>query len=83
MKKVVFILLSIMLSISVMAQQQIQLRSADKAECVKSDMTSLKASFSFSTIEAEDFESERGTFSWLSLPNTVIGGNEVTLRFPS
>ena len=75
MKKVVFILLSMVLSVSVMAQQKIQLRSADRAECVKSDMTSLKASFSFSTIDAQDYESERGTFSWLSLPNTVVGGN--------
>ena len=82
MKKVCFILLTLMLSVSVMAQQKIQLRSADKAECVKSDMTSLKASFSFSTIEAQDYQSERGTFSWLSLPNTVIGGNEGDPQIP-
>ena len=68
-------MICMMLGMSVIAQQKIQLRSADRAECVKSDMTSLKASFSFSTIEAQDYESERGTFSWLSLPNTVIGGN--------
>ena len=82
MKKVVFILLSMMISVSVMAQQKIPLRSVDKAECVKSDMSSLKASFSFSTIEAQDYESERGTFSWLSLPNTVIGGNEGDPQIP-
>ena len=82
MKKAFFILLTMMLSISVIAQQQIQLRSVDKAECVKSDMTSLKASFSFSTIEAQDYASERGTFSWLNLPNTVIGGNEGDPQIP-
>ena len=82
MKKVVIILLSMVLSVSVMAQQKIQLRSVDKAECVKSDMTSLQASFSFSTIDAQDYESERGTFSWLSLPNTVIGGNEGDPQIP-
>ena len=82
MKKAFFILLSMMLSISVIAQQQIQLRSVDKAECVKSDMTSLKASFSFSTIEAQDYASERGTFSWLNLPNTIIGGNEGDPQIP-
>ena len=82
MKKVCFILLTLMLSVSVMAQQKIQLRTADKAECVKSDMTSLTASFSFSTIEAQDYQSERGTFSWLSLPNTVIGGNEGDPQIP-
>ena len=75
MKKLLFLLLLIALGITAMAQQSIQLRSTSKAECVKSDMTSLKASFSFSTIEAQDYESERGTFSWLSLPNTVLGGN--------
>ena len=83
MKKVVIILLSMVLSVSVMAQQKIQLRSVDKAECVKSDMTSLQASFSFSTIDAQDYESERGTFSWLSLPNTVIGGNEGDPQIPA
>ena len=75
MKKVLLFLLLVVFGASAMAQQSIQLRSADKAECVKSDMTSLKASFSFSTIEAQDYESERGTFSWLSLANTVLGGN--------
>ncbi len=65
-----------------MAQQSIQLRSANKAECVKSDMRSLKASFSFSSIQAQDYESERGTFSWLSLPNTVRGGNEGEPQIP-
>ena len=65
-----------------MAQQKIQLRSVDKAECVKSDMRSLKATFSFSTIDAQDFQSERGTFSWLTLPNTVIGGNEGDPQIP-
>ena len=75
MKRVFLFLLLLAFGASAMAQQQIQLRSADKAECTKSDMTSLKASFSFSTIEAQDYESEQGTFSWLSLANTVLGGN--------
>ena len=82
MKKVVFILLSMMLTISVMAQQTIQLRSADRAECTKSDMTSLQASFSFSTIEAENVDTQRGQFSWLSMPNTVLGGNEGDPQIP-
>ena len=82
MKKVLFSILLLAIGLSAMAQQSIQLRSADKAECVKSDMTSLKASFSFSTIQAEDVESERGTFSWLSMANTVIGGNEGDPQIP-
>ena len=82
MKKVVFILVSMMLTLSVVAQQRIQLRSADRAECTKSDMTSLQASFSFSTIEAENVDTQRGQFSWLSMPNTVIGGNEGDPQIP-
>ncbi len=70
------------LSVSVMAQQKIQLRSADKAECVKSDMTSLQASFSFSTIEAENVDTQRGQFSSLSMSNTVLGGNEGDPQIP-
>ena len=81
MKRVFLSLMLLAFGLSTMAQQ-IQLRSADKAECVKSDMTGLRASFSFSTIEAEDVESERGTFSWLSMPNTVIGGNEGEPQIP-
>ena len=82
MKKVFTILFCLMLGFSAIAQQKIQLRSADRAECTKSDMTSLKASFSFSTIEAEDVTTKGGEFSWLSMPNTVIGGNEGDPQIP-
>jgi hypothetical protein len=82
MKKLFFIAMAMMLSVSVMAQQKIQLRSANKAECVKSDMRSLKASFSFSSIDAQDRQTERGLFSCITLPNTVIGGNEGDPQIP-
>ncbi len=74
--------MTLILGVSAIAQQKIQLRSADRAVCVRSDMTELRASFSFSTIDAQDYESERGTFSWLSLPNTVLGGNEGDPQIP-
>jgi hypothetical protein len=82
MKRLFFMFLCLAITLGALAQQKIQFRSIDKAECVKSDMKGLKASFSFSTIEAQDYESERGTFSWLSLPNTVIGGNEGDPQIP-
>ena len=82
MKRTVLSFLALCFAMTVMGQQRVQLRSTDKAECTESNMTSLKASFSFSTIEAQDYESERGTFSWLSLPNTVIGGNEGDPQIP-
>ena len=75
MRKFFTLLFCMVLSLSVMAQQKIQMRSADKAECVKSNMTGLNAVFSFSGIEANELQSERGVFSTLSMPNTVIGGN--------
>ena len=82
MKKVLLSMLLIAFGISAMAQQRIQLRSTDRAECVKSDMTSLQASFSFSTIEAENVDTQRGQFSSLSMPNTVLGGNEGDPQIP-
>ena len=82
MKKFFLIAISTLLSVTVMAQQKIQLRSADKAVCEKSDMKGLKASFSFSSIDAQDYQTERETFSRLSLPNTVIGGNEGDPQIP-
>jgi len=65
-----------------MAQHKIQLRSTDKAVCEKSDMTGLKASFSFSGLETRELQSERGVFSTLTMPNTVIGGNEGEPQIP-
>ena len=82
MKKLFFVCLALVIGSTVFAQTKIQLRSTDRAECVKSDMTSLKASFSFSTIEAENMETKGGQFSWLSMPNTVLGGNEGDPQIP-
>ena len=82
MKKLFTFLFCMMLGISAIAQQKIQLRSADRAECTKSDMTSLKASFSFSTIETEEVATKGGDYSWISMPNTVLGGNEGDPQIP-
>ncbi len=71
-----------LMAVGAMAQQRIQLRSTDKAECERSDMESLVATFSFSSIEAQDYESERGLFSWLNMAGTVIGGNEGDPQIP-
>ena len=82
MKKIFFTFLSLLLGLSAMAQQSIQLRSTNKAECVKSDMMSLKATFSFSGLKAQELQSKRGVFSTLTMPNTVIGGNEGDPQIP-
>ena len=82
MKKTLFFLFMLFIGLNAMAQQTIRLHSVDKAECVKSDMESLKASFSFSTIDAQDMMTERGLFSCITLPNTVTGGNEGDPQIP-
>ena len=82
MKKL-FLALALLLSIGVMGQQPITLRSVNKAECVSSDYQQFRASFSFSTIAAENVETQRGQFSVLSMPNTVIGGNEGEPQIPA
>ena len=84
MKKVqlVFLTLFLMLGVNAMAQQKIRLTSTDGSKCEKSDMKSLKAKFSFSTLEAQDYKCKEGDFSTLSLANTVVGGNEGDPQIP-
>lgn len=82
MKKTLVLLLALVVCEMAFAQTKIQFRSTDKVECVGSDYQQLKASFSFSTIEANNTETRKGLFSWLSIPNTVIGGNEGDPQIP-
>ena len=82
MKKYFVFLLVCLLGVSAFGQTKINMRSVDKAECVKSDYSSLKATFSFSGFEATELQSERGVFSTLTMPNTVIGGDEGAPQIP-
>ena len=75
MKKLLLFAMMSILSISVMAQQKIQLRSSDRVECMKSDMTSLKASFSFSGIDASNVETPRGELSEIYIEGAYPNGN--------
>ena len=61
--------------ITAMAQQSIQLRSTNRAECVNSDMRSLKADFSFSSLEARTIETTRGEFSEIYFEGAFPCGN--------
>ena len=83
MKKTFLSLLLLAFGVNAMAQQAIQLRSADKAECVKSDMRSLKASFSFSTIEAESMNTQRVSSLCSACLTPSLAATRVTLRSPS
>ena len=63
------------LGISAMAQQSIQLRSTDRAECVRADYSSLKANFSFSSLDANAVETTRGAFSEIHIDGAFPNGN--------
>ena len=74
--------LFLMLGINAMAQQVIQLHPTGSSRCETSDMNVLRASFSFPVLEAQDYNRSEGEFSKLSMPNTVIGGNEGDPEIP-
>ena len=80
--KSLLMILFLMLGVSAMAQQKIQLHPSGSTKCQKSDMTGLRATFSFTELDAQDYTSSAGDFSKLSLPNTVIGGNEGDPEIP-
>ena len=82
MRKLFLFCLALTISCTAYAQTKIQLRSTNKAECVKSDYTSLKASFSFSSLAAQTVATRHGSFSELVMPNTIIGGNEGDPQIP-
>ncbi len=82
MRKILVLIVFLTIGFQTIAQTKIQLRSSNRAECLKSDMTSLKAAFSFSSLEAENQRTKEGAFSWITLPNTVIGGNEGDPQIP-
>ena len=74
MKRVFLSLVLLAFGLGAMAQQ-IQLRSADKAECVKSDMTGLRANFAFSSLDAEKIETTRGELSEIHIDGAYHNGN--------
>ena len=74
MKKVLFLMLACALGFSAFGQS-ISLRSADRVECVKSDMNGLKAAFSFSSLDATTVETPRGELSEIHIEGTYPNGN--------
>lgn len=75
MKKITYLTVLLLLGFVTMAQtKQIMLRSENNAECIKSDMESLRATFSFSDIVSNDIETEKGVFSEISMMNTYPSG---------
>ena len=81
--KNVLIVLFLMLGITAMAQQKIQLHPTGNSKFVKSDMSSLKATFSFSVLEAQDYKCKEGDFSEITFPTPLRAVMRATRRFPS
>ena len=83
MRKLFLLLFLASCSLFVMAQQgRIDLRSESKVEITKNDFNVLQAKFTYGTIESSLVETEKGTFSAIAMPNTVIGGNEGDPQIP-
>ena len=79
--KSLLIVLLLMLGANAMAQQ-IQLHPSGSPRCETSNMNVLKASFSFPVLNAQDYGSKGGEYSKISMPGTVIGGNEGDPEIP-
>ena len=78
-----FLLLGSLFSNQIMAQGRIELsRTNSVRQCDNATQNGFTASYSFSAIESRDYESKQGTFSWITMPNTVMGGNEGDPQIP-
>ena len=62
---------------------RIDLGSTSKAEITNSTFTTLRAVFSYGTIESIDMDTERGTFSEIALPGTYPSGETGTPQLPT
>ena len=67
-----------------MAQNgRIDLRRESKAEITKSDFSSLRATFSYGSIESQQVATERGTFSEIAIESTYASGEIGTPELPA
>ena len=71
-----FLLIGMLLSTQMMAQGRISLgRANTTSECADITMTGFSASFSYGSIESEPVQTEKGTFSRITMGNSIPGGN--------
>ena len=84
MKKLTILMVLAMCSLLTMAQNgRIGLRSESKAEITKSNFNSLRAVFSYGSVESIEVATERGTFSEIALPGTYPSGEIGTPELPA
>ena len=84
MKKLSIFILLVMGAMFAMAQNgRIDLRSTSSAEITHSDFTSLRATFSYGSIESIEIATERGTFSEIAIEGTYASGEIGTPELPA
>ena len=83
MKKLSIFILLVMSAMYAMAQNgRIDLRSTSSAEITHSDFSSLRATFSYGSIESIEVNTERGTFSEIAIEGTYASGEIGTPELP-
>ena len=84
MKKLTLLLVLALSTMLAMAQNgRINLRHESKAEIVKSDFSSLRATFSYGSIESIEVPTERGTFSEIAIEGTYAAGEIGSPELPA
>lgn len=84
MKRLSLVAIMVLCSIVAMAQNgRIQLRSESRAEITKSEFKTLRAVFSYGSVESVEVTTEQGTFSEIALPGTYASGEIGTPELPA
>ncbi len=84
MKKLSIFFVLVMSTMFALAQNgRIDLRHETKAEITKSEFTSLRALFSYGSIESIEISTERGTFSEIAIEGTYASGEIGTPELPA
>ena len=84
MKKLSLLIVLAMSALFALAQNgRIDLRSTSSAEILHSDFTSLRATFSYGSIESMEVSTERGIFSEIAIEGTYASGEIGTPELPA
>ena len=84
MKKLSLLLVLALSAVFALAQNgRIDLRSTSSAEITHSDFTSLRATFSYGSIESIEVPTERGAFSEIAIEGTYASGEIGTPELPA
>lgn len=78
-----FILLVMSWLLAIAQNGRIDLRGESKAEIQKSDFQTLRAVFSYSSLESAEFSTEKGVFSSIMLDGTYASGEIGTPELPA